>query len=169
MPDGTLYNTDFHAWAIEQAELLRAISQRNPPELVGIDLEHIIEEVEDLGREARNKVESLWFQALLHFMKIALDPECNAVRHWRKEINAMLSQARRHYRASMEQYIDVDDLWVDASRDMRRDRKEDQLPAVDIPSRCPLTLHQLADSEYDLDDLLHDVLQSFSSSGFSYN
>lgn len=169
MPDGSLYHTDFHAWTIDQSERLRAASSLRSPELEGIDFEHVIEEVEDLGREARNAVEGLWLQAMLHFMKIAVEPDAEAINHWRKEINAMLSQARRRYRPSMAQYIDLNGIWLDAKHDLGRDRKEDGLPVVAVPSECPLTTDQLVDREYDLDDMIRCVQGAFSADGPAYS
>ena len=46
----TLYDEDFYVWARRQAELLRA---RRYGEL---DLEHLIEEVEDLGGAVKKSV-----------------------------------------------------------------------------------------------------------------
>jgi Domain of unknown function DUF29 len=42
----TLYDEDFYAWTQQQAALLR----RLPPAGNELDLEHIAEEIEDLGR-----------------------------------------------------------------------------------------------------------------------
>jgi hypothetical protein len=42
----TLYDEDFYAWTQQQAALLR----RLPPPGNELDLEHIAEEIEDLGR-----------------------------------------------------------------------------------------------------------------------
>lgn len=168
MADGSLYETDFHAWTIEQAAQLRIASSLRAPELDGIDFEHVIEEVEDLGREARNTVEGNWLQAMLHFMKIAVEPEAQSVNRWRKEINAFLSNARRRFRASMAQYIDLNDLWLDAAKDLNRDRRTDGLPQVDIPSDCPFSIDQLADRDYDLDDYISYVSDAFSTDNLSY-
>jgi hypothetical protein len=47
-----LYETDFYAWAREQAALLRAGRFRE------LDLEHLVEEVEDLGGALKRSVRS---------------------------------------------------------------------------------------------------------------
>jgi hypothetical protein len=51
-----LYDEDFYAWSREQAAALRRLSAErwNGP----LDLEHLAEEVEDLGDERRNAVRS---------------------------------------------------------------------------------------------------------------
>jgi len=44
-PDGSLYDDDFYAWTQEQAELLRRGGGAS-----ALDIEHIAEEIEDLGK-----------------------------------------------------------------------------------------------------------------------
>ncbi len=49
---GDLYDEDFYVWARRQAELLRAGRYDE------LDLEHLIEEVEDLGGAAKKRFEA---------------------------------------------------------------------------------------------------------------
>ena len=51
-----LYAEDFYVWTQAQAEALRRLAETrwNGP----LDLEHLAEEVEDLGRSTRNAVRS---------------------------------------------------------------------------------------------------------------
>lgn len=51
-----LYEDDFHAWALDQAEALRRLAETRP--YAGLDFPHLIEEVEDLARAERNAVRS---------------------------------------------------------------------------------------------------------------
>ena len=51
----SLYEEDFYAWTQQQADLLR----RLPPLGNELDLEHIAEEIEDLGRSDLRAAQSL--------------------------------------------------------------------------------------------------------------
>src|ERR1051326_3922677 len=65
----TLYDTDFAEWAKETAELVRA------GRLSEVDLEHVAEEIEDLGKRDRRAVESQMTRLLLHLIKQRIQPE----------------------------------------------------------------------------------------------
>ena len=51
-PKTDLYDQDFYAWTQEQVALLRAGKWHD------LDCEHLIEEMEDLGRRARKEIRS---------------------------------------------------------------------------------------------------------------
>lgn len=153
MPDGNLYHDDFHAWALDQAERLRAASHVQAPELEGVDFEHVIEEVEDLGNSERLQVASLMSVAIAHLIKIAALPGSDAVRGWEDEINATLTVAARRYRASMAGRLDMEGVWEDARNQAIRALKRDGITASDLPASNPFTLEQLVDRQFDIDDL----------------
>jgi Domain of unknown function DUF29 len=62
-PLGAAYARDYHAWAIRQAEALRA------RELVELDLENLAEEVEDLARQVKWEVQHRAEVLLTHLLK----------------------------------------------------------------------------------------------------
>jgi hypothetical protein len=78
----TDYDTDFHAWAQEQAGLLRAgrFSQ--------LDIEHVAEEIEDLGKRERRALQSRLGVLLGHLLKWCYQPEYVNRKSWRATINA---------------------------------------------------------------------------------
>ncbi len=65
----TAYPTDFSLWVQQTAQLLR---ERRWQE---IDLEHLIEEVEDLGKSERRGIASQLTRLLLHLLKWQYQPE----------------------------------------------------------------------------------------------
>ena len=67
--DGTGYEEDFYTWANEQAERLRR------GEWSRLDALNLAEEVEDLGRELYNRLESAFRVILLHLLKWDYQPE----------------------------------------------------------------------------------------------
>src|SRR5262249_1094883 len=62
-PAGADYDTDFYSWSLEQARLLRE------RQWAQIDRENIAEEIESLGREQFNKLESALRVVLIHMLK----------------------------------------------------------------------------------------------------
>ncbi|HEV3183868.1 MAG TPA: DUF29 domain-containing protein [Xanthobacteraceae bacterium] len=62
------YDTDFYSWSIEQARLLRE------SDWTQVDRENVAEEIESLGREQFNKLESAFRVLLLHILKWDYQP-----------------------------------------------------------------------------------------------
>jgi hypothetical protein len=52
----TTYETDFYLWTQQQADLLRQGA------LSALDVEHLIEEIDDLGRSQKNALQSYLFR-----------------------------------------------------------------------------------------------------------
>ena len=66
---GTTYESDVVAWANEQAALLRA------GKLSAIDIEHIAEEIEDVGKSEQRELASRMAVLLAHLLKWQTQPE----------------------------------------------------------------------------------------------
>jgi hypothetical protein len=79
-----LYERDILIWSEHQAALLRSVARG---ELVnGVDWEHVVEEIEDVGLSKLNAVESDLRQLIVHLLKVHGWPNCLAVEHWRDEL-----------------------------------------------------------------------------------
>jgi hypothetical protein len=65
---GTSYEKDVVAWANEQVALLRA------GKLSGIDIEHIAEEIEDVGKSQQRELASRMVVLLTHLLKWQFQP-----------------------------------------------------------------------------------------------
>ena len=146
----TLYETDFVEWAERTAELLR---QRR---FEDVDLEHLIEEVMDLGLRDERAARSQMRRLLLHLIEVRIQPE-RAGTSWRRsvvgargEIEDLIDDSpgiRRHleqalqeiYRRAVRQALDETNLTAQAK-------------TLDIPETCPYTLSELL--EVDLNSLL---------------
>jgi hypothetical protein len=72
----TLYDTDFVEWTARTAELLRE------GRLHDADLEHLAEEIKDLGTRERSAVRSQLRRMLVHLVKARIQPE-RAGASWR--------------------------------------------------------------------------------------
>ncbi|MGH8606690.1 MAG: DUF29 domain-containing protein [Gammaproteobacteria bacterium] len=73
------YEDDFYAWAITHATLLRE------GKLEGIDIEHLAEELESMGKTQQRVLISRLTVLLAHLMKWQLQPELRS-RSWKNTI-----------------------------------------------------------------------------------
>jgi hypothetical protein len=73
------YEADFSAWAGEQS---RALAERRFNDL---DLEHLVEEVEELGGSYRDQLESRIIILLMHLLKWEYQPDQRS-KSWRNSI-----------------------------------------------------------------------------------
>lgn len=74
-PVGAAYDRDLYSWSIEQARLLRA------GRFADVDRDNVAEEIESLGREQFNKLESALRVLLLHLLKWDHQPSMRS-RSW---------------------------------------------------------------------------------------
>ena len=114
-----------------------------------LDLEHVAEEIEEVGNEQRFGVESNLIQAFIHLIKLATLPEDQAARHWTKKANAFLATAARRWRPSMRRAADPDGLWSDARRQATRELEIDGHAVPPLPEECPFGLEELVGGEAD--------------------
>jgi hypothetical protein len=87
-----LYDEDFYAWTQAQAEALRTHFRGDNR----IDVEHLAEEVEDLGSSELQAVESFVEQIIGHLLKLDYSAQDAPRPHWRAEVlNFRRSVARK--------------------------------------------------------------------------
>jgi hypothetical protein len=90
---GTRYEQDVVAWANEQAALLRA------GKLTAIDVQHIAEEIEDVGKSEQRELASRMSVLLAHLLKWQFQPSRRSkswqftIRTQRKEVAYVLHEA----------------------------------------------------------------------------
>lgn len=140
MPDGNQYTQDFHAWAVDQAQRLRAVAQAKGDLFKDIDITHVIEEVEDLGRSDILRVQSLVRQALAHLIKIVCDPDPGSVPHWRREAMTFVLDASDSYGRSYRHRIDMDVVWKKAQKEAAASLDQYGLKLPMFAPQCPVDL-----------------------------
>ena len=143
--DASLYERDFYAWTQAQATLLEA------GRLGSLDLEHLAEEIEDMGSEQRHAVSSQLRHLLTHLLKLRYSPARYPRRGWivetqnaRDEIAARLATSPS-LRTQLPRLLDEE--WPRARRAavLQMDVYGEQ---ADIPRECPFTLEQALDDDY---------------------
>ena len=142
MPSETLYDEDFYAWTQQQAALLR----RLPPAGNELDLEHIAEEIEDLGRSDLRAARSLCQHIIEHFLKLEFSSLDEPADHWRDEIVEWRVQLEQSLTRSIEAKLDLPSQYRGALRLVRRLERDVPGFMSRLPRACPYTLEQICSS-----------------------
>lgn len=149
------YDEDFYAWTQHQAKLLRASKASASDLPMGIDLERLAEEIEDLGKAELRGVTSVIRQIMVHLIKGASAPKSDALGHWRTEATTFNLDLPDRYARSMRQLIDMQDLWrrsLKAAEVGLREHGRKLSPR--IPKACPYALDDLLNESFDFDEAL---------------
>jgi len=136
-----LYEIDNYLWLEETVKLLK---DKNFNEL---DLENLIEELEDLGSEIKNKVRSLLEQIIRHLLLLnywdsEYEHNCN---HWRAEITGFRTQLNDRLTSNFYNYLtlELDKIYRNAFKYVQRKSNLNI-----FPKECPYTLEQLLDEDW---------------------
>ena len=143
-PLSAVYESDFRAWASRQADLLRA---RRFDEL---DLDHLIEEVADLGISERKTVFSHARQVLQHLLKLEFSPAEWPRRGWIDSIVGHRTDLDQRLTASLRRELEaaLADVYARARRDAAKGLKQDRIAEGELPAECPYTLDQVLDPDW---------------------
>jgi Domain of unknown function DUF29 len=143
-----LYDEDFYAWTQQQAEVLRTHFQGDNR----LDVEHLAEEVEDLGKSELQAVESFIEHIIAHLLKLDYSGQAPPRPHWRAEIVNFRQNIDRKISPSIRRKVvrELDELY----------RRARQTAAVGALVHEPDLIRRLPKScPYDWDTIWHrDVL-----------
>jgi hypothetical protein len=138
-----LYEKDFYAWSKEQAELLRT------GRFGDLDMDHLIEEVEDLGeslyRSARSRIRTIVEQLLKLEHSPARDPRAGWVETVMTQRSDLEDELTRSLRPRLEQALSR--TYDQARRNVAAALREhgEHAAADGLPTTCPYTLDQITD------------------------
>jgi len=94
-----------------------------------------------VGRSELHACESLLRQALIHLLKLYLEPDSNAAAHWQGEVIGFLIDATARFSPSMRQKIDLPNMFEDVLFRLRAGRRGQSDPP--LPETCPFVLDDL--------------------------
>ena len=132
----TSYESDVVAWAKEQAALIRA------GQFDQLDLTHIAEEIEDVGKSEQRELASRMAVLLAHILKWKFQPQKRSV-SWTLTIKEQrrLLVRRVQKTPSLSPILSdpewVDEIWVDAKA---LAEKETGLDMSTYPEICPWSM-----------------------------
>ena len=126
-----LYDTDFVTWTTQQAAVLRHI-----PASDGLDIDHLVDEIEGLGRSAIADLSSAIRQVLTGLIRRSIDQQSVSI----EDIYSAQSDASIRADGGVWRHIDLDKVWRLARRAVD----------VELPDRCPLSIEQLISEDFDI-------------------
>lgn len=136
------YNVDYYAWTNEQAQLLRA------GQLQEIDLEHIIEELETMGRSEKRALESRIIVLLTHLLKWQYQPVRRG-KSWELTIKGQRANCLDVLDDNPSLKSKLDEMFIKSYyRAKIEAAKETGLDESVFPDECPYTVSQLFDNTY---------------------
>ena len=141
-----LYDEDFYAWAMRTAGLLR---QRRFTE---IDIAHLAEELEDIGKRERRALESYLRNVTLHLLKWRYQPEKRGA-SWRQSIRNGRIEIQKLLRDSPSLSEEVSQMLADEYAAARADAVDETgLSEETFPLDCPFSIEQVLDIGFWPDD-----------------
>jgi uncharacterized protein DUF29 len=141
-PTPGLYDEDFYAWIIATVELLRE------GRFTEIDIAHLVEELEDMGKRERRALESHIRNVLLHLLKWRAQPEKRGA-SWRQSIRNGRIEIQKLLRDSPSLAAQIPQMLNDESPAVRADAIDETGMSEDLFSkRRPFTVEQVLDAEF---------------------
>jgi hypothetical protein len=146
----TLYDQNYAEWAKANADLLRRgkFSQ--------LDIDHLVEELEDMGRSERNELESRLLVWLAHLLKWQFQYQ-KLSDPWREFKGRQLAidhlGAAKANPAILKKSSGLKSVLTEAITDAYPDAvelatEETDLPRDTFPEACPYALEELLDSRF---------------------
>ncbi|NCS13876.1 MAG: DUF29 domain-containing protein [Microcystis aeruginosa G13-09] len=136
----SIYEEDYQQWLDETVLLLKN------RQVDSLDYEHLIEELEALGREQKNAVESLVIQIIQHllFYQYWSSEREDNERHWRGELIGFRTQLELRLTTNLRNHLSnrLDYLYGKAKKmaEVKTDLK--------LPSASPYTLADILDEDW---------------------
>jgi hypothetical protein len=141
----SLYETDYNLWVLEMVEKLKK------QEFSGLDLANLIEEVEDLSRRDKHKLESLLNHIFEHLLLIVYW-QIELIRnqeHWEREVLNFRLQLFQLLEDSPSLRNYVSNYLVEGYKKGRKlAAKHSQLPLTTFPEEPIANLDQILDEDW---------------------
>jgi len=137
------YDADFFQWTQTTAEMIRQ------GRLAEVDLEHVAEEIEDMGKRDRREARSRFSVLIMHLLKWQLQPERRERSTWR----ATIKEQRKQLRLVLADSPSLGRIPREELPALFRSAVEDAveetgLSADHFPSSCPYSAEQILASNF---------------------
>ena len=140
--DPSQYEANFYKWSLEQARLLRS------GDWIAVDVEHLAEEIEDMGKGVRRELESRLKVLIVHLLKWVFQPELRgmswqlAIQEQRDQLHELLADnpgLKNQMTASLERTY---------PRAVKRTALETSLAEETFPTECPFRLEDILNESF---------------------
>jgi hypothetical protein len=135
-----LYATDFFAWTQQQAALIKA------GKCSKLDLEHLLEEIEDMGKREKRTLESRLEVLLLHLLKWQYQPAYRG-KSWHLTIKEQRIRLSEHLQDNPSLSGMLKSCMGKAYR-LAVLGAERETGLESFPETCPYALEQVFDAEF---------------------
>jgi Domain of unknown function DUF29 len=134
---GATYENDIVAWANEQAYLLRS------GKLSALDIEHIAEEIEDVGKSEQRELTSRVAVLIAHLLKWQYQPERQSG-SWQRTIKEQRKAiARRLKKTPSLHAFALDSEWIDDAWGDAVSIAINETGADSFPESCPWAIEDI--------------------------
>ncbi len=138
----SLYDSDFYAWANEQAALLRA------GKLSAADIEHIAEEIESMGKAEKRELVNRLAVLLQHLLKWQHQPERRG-KSWAATVKVQRRDLARHLKDNPSLKAKLDEAIEDAYGDaVLLAAGEADLAESTFAVACPWPFERIMDADF---------------------
>ena len=136
-----LYEEDFYVWTQRQAELLRARRFED------LDLEHLVEEVEELGDAKRGAVLNNTRVVMEHLLKLQHSPATDPRNGWRATVREHRSRLEIDLTPQLRQILkdELPRVFRIARKSVMASMRDhgEHAEADALPETCPYTADQI--------------------------
>ncbi len=138
-----VYQQDFYTWTQEQAALLKQ-GRFNE-----VDLKHLVEEIEDMGKSEKRALESYIENLLMHLLKWKYQPYYVGRRSWELTIIEQRKRLYWHLNENPGLKSKLPDA-IERSYELARSgaEKETGIPLSHYPELCPWSYEQFTNPEF---------------------
>jgi hypothetical protein len=139
--EAELYEADFHVWALQQAEKLRA------HRLDELDVANLAEEIEGLAIAVRSAVRSRTRTIIEHLLELEHSPAAEPRHGWRRTLRIQRKELADDLSASLRAQLsdDLEQLYADGRENAADDLRArgEHGAAAALPATCPYAFEQI--------------------------
>lgn len=136
------YDKDFYAWSLHNAALIRE------GKLSEVDLEHVAEEIESMGRADKRELVNRLAVLLAHLLKWKFQPSLRG-KSWRVTIKGQRREAMDLLSESPSLKHELDDRFNNAyQKALDIIEKETELNLDTLPKVCPFSLKEALNESF---------------------
>lgn len=137
-----LYNEDYYLWLSHTAQLI------SEGKFAEVDVANLIEEIEDMGRSEKRRIESNLVIVLLHLLKYKYQPD-KRTNSWKSSIREHRRRLRKAFADSLSLKRHFEEVFAECYQDGRElAADETGLPLDTFALKSPFTPAEVLNSDY---------------------
>jgi hypothetical protein len=138
----SLYDSDFYAWALHNAALLKA------KRFDELDFDHLVEEIESMGKSEGRELDSRLTELLLHLLKWHYQTHRRS-RSWTVSINKQRIGVDKVLDENPSLKHELEERFQQSYKYARRyAATETSVPLATFPEQCPYSLQEALDADF---------------------